>query len=354
MKKIPNWVIIVLALLAIVASKFIFFSKEEIKKGPQSGKAASLAVNYYVVKALPYENRIFSAGKTGALNEVNLMPELSGKVTGIYFKEGQQVNKGELMLKLNDADFQAQLLKVNTQLKLAEQKLERLKKLREINGVSEEEYEMQENEIAVLKADENYYQAQIAKTRITAPFTGMVGLKNVSEGAFVSNSTILVSLVQLKPLFIEFSIPGKYSQDIKKEMPISFELENDFGAQTYTAQIYAIEPKMDEATKTIRVRAQYNGSKNILPGTYVKVYIGFGDFGKQVMVPTQCVVPILKGHKVFRYSAGKAIETPVKIGPRNDKNVLVLEGLAEGDTVISSGLMSIKKDIQLSLIKSAD
>jgi membrane fusion protein, multidrug efflux system len=264
------------------------------------------------------------------------------------------VSKGELMVKLNDADFQAQLLKVNTQLKLAEQKLDRLKKLRAINGVSEEEYEMQENEIAVLRADEKFYQAQIAKTSIMAPFTGVVGLKNVSEGAFVSTSTTLVSLVQLKPLFIEFSIPGKYSQDINKDLVISFEVENDLGAETYTAQIYAIEPKMDEATKTIRVRAEYKGSKNLLPGTYVKVSIGFGEYDKQLMVPTQCVVPILKGHKVFRYSAGKAIETPVKIGPRNDQKVLVLEGLAEGDTVITTGLMSIKKDVQLNLIKSAD
>lgn len=353
MKKIPNWLIIVFVLTAVVASKFLFFSKEEMKKGPQPGKAP-LAVNYFVVKAQAYENRIFSAGKTGALNEVSLMPEISGKVMGIYFKEGQQVNKGELMVKLNDADFQAQLLKINTQLKLAEQKLNRLKKLREINGVSEEEYDMQENEIAVLKADENFYQAQIAKTSITAPFTGMVGLKNVSEGAFVNTSTTLVSLVQLKPLFIEFSIPGKYSQDVKTEMGITFEVENDLGAQTYTAQIYAIEPKMDEATKTIRVRALYKGSNTLLPGTFTKVYLGFGESSKQLMVPTQCVVPILKGHKVFRYSAGKAIETPVKIGPRNDKNVLVLEGLTEGDTVITSGLMSIKKDLPIKLIQKAD
>ncbi|MCU0360498.1 MAG: efflux RND transporter periplasmic adaptor subunit [Bacteroidia bacterium] len=354
MKKIPNWIIIILALSVIIASKFIFFSKEVQSKGSQSGKPATLSVHYYVVKALPYENHIFSAGKTGAFNEVNLMPELAGKVTGIYFKEGQYVNKGELMVKLNDADFQAQLLKVNTQLKLAEQKLDRLKKLREINGVSEEEYEMQENEIAVLRADEKFYQAQIAKTSIVAPFAGMVGLKNVSEGAFVSTNTGLVSLVQLNPLYIEFSIPGKYNPDIKNGMSITFELENDLGAQTYTAQIYAIEPKMDEATKTIRLRAEYKGDKTLLPGTYVKVYVGFGDNSKQLMVPSQSIIPILKGHKVFRFSAGKAIETPVKIGPRSDQKVLVLEGLSEGDTIITTGLMSIKKDLQLNLIKSAD
>jgi len=307
-----------------------------------------------MVKALPYENRIFSAGKTGAFNEVNLMPELAGKVIAIYFKEGQKVAKGDLMVKLNDADFQAQLLKVNTQLRLAEQKLDRLKKLREINGVSEEEYEMQENEISVLRADEKFYQAQIAKTNIVAPFTGMVGLKNVSEGAFVSTNTSLVSLVQLNPLFIEFSVPGKYTQDINKGMAITFELENDFGVQTYTAQIYAIEPKMDEATKTIRLRAEYKGDKNLLPGTYVKVFLAFGEYGNQLMVPSQCIIPILKGHKVFRFSAGKAIETPVKIGPRSDKKVLILDGLSEGDTIITTGLMSIKKDLALNLIQSAD
>lgn len=353
MKKIPNWILIIFVLSAIVVSKFVFLSKEETKKGPQTAKSA-LAVNYFVMKALPYENRLFSAGKVGALNEVSLMPELAGKVIGIYFKEGQAVNKGDLLLKLNDADFQAQLLKVSTQLKLAQQKLERLKKLKEIKGVSEEEYEMQENEIAVLQAEEKYYQAQIAKTSITAPFTGIIGLKNVSEGAFVGTNSTLVSLVQTQPLFIEFSVPGKYSQELKKDLPITFEVERELGAQTYSAQIYAIEPKMDEATKTIKVRALYNGTQQLLPGTYAKVSLAFGNYGQQLMVPTQCLVPVLKGHKVFCFSGGKAIETPVKIGPRNDQYVLVLEGLKQGDTVITSGLMSIKKEMSLKLIRKAD
>ncbi len=353
MKKAPTWIIIISLLALVVVSKFLFFPKEESTKGSQTGKNA-LAVNYYVIKALPYENSVFYAGKLGALNEVELKPELSGKITNIYFQEGQSVNKGDVLIKINDADFQAQLLKIKTQLKLAIQKLDRLKKLREINGVSEEEYDMQENEIAVLNADEKFYLAQIAKTNIIAPFSGKIGLKNVSEGAFVNSGTALVSLVQLKPLFVEFSVSGKYSQEISKEMDVSFEVERELGNETFSAKVYAIEPKLDEATKTIKVRAFYNGNKELLPGTFVNVTVTFGKKEPKLMCPSQAIIPVLKGHKVIQYKNGIALETPVKIGPRSDQNVLILEGLKVGDTIVTTGLMSIKKESTLTLIQSSN
>lgn len=354
MKKTPNWLIIFIILSLIISSKFIFFSKKEEKQ--QAGKDKKnnpIAVNYYVVKADTLHHIVFATGRMGALNQVDIIPEVNGKITAIYFKEGETVDKGALLIKLNDADLQAQLLKTKTQLNLSEQKLERLKKLLNINGVSQEEYDMQENERKTLLADEAFILAQISKTTLVAPFAGVVGLKDVSEGSFVNTVKPIVSLVQLKPLYLEFSIPEKYSHLLSKGMEIRFYNENIKTGDFFKASVYAIEPKVDEFTKTIKARALYSGSETFYPGSYMKVEVNLGKTNNALMLPSECLIATLKGQKVFLYKKGIASEALIEIGIRTEKMIQVSSGLQAGDTVISSGLLSIRKDAQVTLIKVA-
>lgn len=354
MKKIPNWIIIVLVIGLLIASKFIFFSKKEDKSaGGNKGKnAMPVAANYFIVKPTGFNNDIFTTGKIGALNQIDIIPEVSGKVTAIYFKEGETITKGSALIKLNDADLQAQLLKSKTQSKLSEQKLERLKKLMTVNGISQEELDVQENELNGYKADQAYISAQIAKTNITAPFTGVVGLKNISEGSFVNSNTAIASLVQVKPLYVEFSVPEKYIELFKKGLSIKFSNDNNAVTKTYTASIYAIEPRVDEITKTIKARAMYNGNQDFYPGSFVKVFVNMDETKNTLMVPTEAVIPTLKGQKVIMNKNGIAVETMVTIGVRTDTKIQILEGLSEGDTIITTGLLSVRKDSKLKLLKA--
>ncbi|MBA2612462.1 MAG: efflux RND transporter periplasmic adaptor subunit [Bacteroidetes bacterium] len=356
MKKIPNWIIVVVVIALLIASKFVFFSKKEDKQaaGAKNKNSLPVAVNYYVVQSTDLNNNLFTTGKIGALNQIEIMPEVSGKVTAIYFKEGETVTKGSALIKLNDADLQAQLLKSKTQSKLSEQKLDRLKKLMAVNGISQEELEIQENELNSYKADQAYIAAQLAKTSISAPFTGVVGLKNISEGSFVSSTTPIASLVQLNPLYVEFSVPEKYNALFKKYVTINFSSDSDDAAKTYSASIYAIEPKVDETTKTIKARAMYSGNKSFYPGSFVKVYVNLDETKNTLMVPTQAVIPTLKGQKVILNKNGVATETMITIGVRTDEKIQVLEGLSVGDTVITTGLLSIRKDSKLKLLKAAN
>ncbi|MDI1354727.1 MAG: efflux RND transporter periplasmic adaptor subunit [bacterium] len=352
MKHIPVWIKVIVVIAVLIASKFIFFSKKEAKSGAgaKDKNSVPVGVNFYVVRAGTLNNSVYASGKIGALNQVNIMPEVSGKIMSIYFKEGETIKKGSLLLKLNDADLQAQLLKVRTQMKLSEQKLERLKKLLTINGISQEEYDMQDHELMAQKADEAFYLAEIAKTNITAPFDGVLGLKNVSEGSFVSPIASIVSLVQLKPLFVEFSIPEKYSSIFKRGGTVLFSADDGQGASTFSANIYAIEPQVDEATKTIKARALYHGDAVFYPGSYVKVFVNLGTIQNALMVPTQAVVATLKGQKVFVNRNHVAVEIPIQIGVRTDQQIQVLEGLSVGDTIITSGLLSVRKESKLKLI----
>ncbi|HWY10197.1 MAG TPA: efflux RND transporter periplasmic adaptor subunit, partial [Bacteroidia bacterium] len=341
MKKIPGWIYVVLVFAILIAVKLLFFGKKEEKGGAAKGGKPSgpILVNYYVTKPLQFTDKVYSSGKIGALNEIEIKSEIAGKVTAIYFKESEQVTKGAPLVKINDADLQAELIKNKTQIKLSEEKTDRLKKLVAINGISQEEYEVQENEVNTLKADQSFILAQLAKTTITAPFTGMVGLRNISEGAYVSPTQVIASLVQVKPLFVEFSVPEKYTSTIKKGMEIEFAHENS--DKEFKASIYAIEPKIDELTKTLRCRALYNGPEDFYPGSFVKVYIDMMKEENSLMIPTQCIIPILKGQKVIIAKNGEADEVKVITGVRTEDKIQIMEGLKDGDTVLTTGLLSV-------------
>lgn len=354
MKKIPNWIIVIVIVSLLIISKFIFFpnKQEEKSTGAKGKNKGPISVNYIVVKPIDLNNDVFTTGKIGALNQIEILPEINAKVIGINFKEGETVSKGALLVKLNDADLQAQLQKIKTQIVLSQQKLERLKKLIDIKGVSQEDYDVQQNELSSLKADETYILAQLAKTLITAPFSGVIGLKNISEGSFVNTNTSIASLVQIKPLYVEFSIPEKYNELLKKGLNIKF--SHSTSDELYTAAIYAIEPRVDETTKTIKARAMYDGTQPFYAGSFVKVFINLGQSKNALMLPTESVIPTLKGQKVFVCKNGIANEVMVNIGLRTDDKIQITDGIQIGDTVITTGLMAIKKDTPLKLLKSVN
>lgn len=352
MKRIPVWLIIIVVFAALIATKYLFFAKKD-EKSLSAGKGKGnmpITANYVVVKPFDLKNKVYSSGKIGAINEIDIKPEVSGKITSISFKEGDHVSKGMPLVKINDADIQAQLLKNKVQLKLAEEKSARLTKLLAINGVSQEDFDIQQNEVNSLKADQALLLAQLAKTTITAPFDGIIGLKNVSEGAFITTGTTIASLVQIKPLFIEFSVPERYSSIIKNNMIVKFENDRPTGDREMEATIYAIEPKIDEVTKTLRSRALYKGNEVLYPGSFVKVFVELNNIEQTLMLPTQSIIPILKGQKVIVCKNGMAEERKVITGIRTEDKIQILEGLTEGDTVLTTGLLAAKPGTKLVLL----
>lgn len=350
MNKNRTWLIVIFIVAALIAVKYLFLSKDNTKNGGtnKSNAQSQVLVKYFVAQTSGIKTTVNSTGKIGAFNMVDIIPEVSGKLIGLYFKEGETVSKGTLLAKLNDSDLQAQLAKNKVNQKLNEQKLARLKKLVEIKGVSQEELEILENELLSLKADETFYLAQINKTNIVAPFTGVVGLKNVSEGAFVNATNPIVSMVQLNPIYVEFTMADKYANLIQNGNVISFFAES--GDESYEAKIFAIEPKVDDLTKTIKIRALYSGTRKFYPGSFVNVVVELSSDENGIMVPTQCVIPILKGQKLYLVKSSRAVEQVVKIGKRTDQKIQIIDGLQKGDTIVATGLLSIKDGSSLKLI----
>lgn len=350
MKKYKTF-LIVIVLVAILAFLKVQFLSPVTNSTPsaQPGKLQAIVVTAYVVKPEKLDNRIFVSGSILANEEVLLVPETSGKVISISFKEGSKVAAGDLLVKINDAELQAQLKKLKIQEKLASDNEVREKKLLEANGISQMEYDGVLTHMNSLRADIELVQAQITKTEIRAPFDGTIGLKYVSEGSYVNQTTRIASVQQLDPLKIDFSIPEKYSSLIKINDTLRFSVEAN--KENYAASVVAIEPKVDVSTRTIQVRAiTKNRAGKIFPGSFARIEFSLNRSENAVMIPTEAVIPILKGQKVFVSRINTAEEAIVQTGFRTDEKVQILKGVQQGDTIITTGIMQLKAGSPLKIV----
>ena len=345
----------VLIIIAVAGSvlliKFTLFSKKQEappSKGPGAVPAAT--VTAFVVHQAKLSNDVLATGSLLANEEVVLSPEVPGKITQLNFKEGQQVSKGQLLVKLNDNDLQAQKRKLELQKKLATERSDRLRQLVSINATSREEADIAISLVQEIQADIDNLDAQIRKTEIRAPFNGTIGLRSVSDGAFVATGARIAILQQMNPLKLEFSLPEQYFSLLRADVQVEFTFQGSNAV--FKGKTYAIEPQIDASTRSVRVRALVeNAGNKALPGTFVQVKIPLEETPDALMIPTESIIPILKGQKVFVSRNGKAKEVQVRTGLRNDARIQVLEGLQEGDTVITTGIMSLKNGVPLKITK---
>jgi len=350
MQKNKTLIIIILALAILAFIKIKFLSKEEVSNHtPNLIKPSIAKVNGLLLKEEKATNKVFVTGTILSNEEVNLVPEIAGKIMSIRFSEGSEVKKGELLVKINDADLQAQLKKLKLQEKLNTEKETRQKKLIDINGISKEEYDATLTQLSAIRADIEVLQSQIAKTEIYAPFNGTIGIRKVSEGAYVTPSTLIATIQQVNPLKIDFSLPEKYASSVRNGDMLEFTVDGD--KNKYKAKVSAIEPKVDVNTRTLQVRAIANNEKgNIFPGSFANIELSLGKEELSIFIPTQTLIPILKGAKVFVSNNGVAEERKVITGVRNSDKIQIIDGLKAGDTLITTGIQQMKPKTPLKFI----
>lgn len=312
--------------------------------GPGKGGAMPpVRVNGIVVKAESFSNSLSVSGSIEANEQVQIRSEISGLVTGIYFQEGSHVNKGQLLLKINDRELQAQLSQALTKQKLAAENEYRAGMLLKKEAISKEEYDVALADLRSLQSQTQLIQAQLSKTQIRAPFSGRIGLRAVSSGEYLTPATAVANLVSINPVKISFSIPEKYASQINRNSELTFSIAGS--AKKYTARVYAVEPGIDVATRTLQLKAKAdNPSGELLPGSFAKIDLPLSNVNNAILIPSEAIVPVLKGKKVFVSDQGKAKEVMVEVGPRTDKAVLISSGLNVGDTVLTTGMMSLKAE----------
>lgn len=335
---------------------FIFFisscSNKSKKANPPlkaaAGEYSALSVEGYIIHPSVLHSSIEVAGTLLPFDETDIHPEVSGKVTYLSIKEGAHVKKGTLLARLFDGDLKAQLQKLDVQLQVAEKTQERQQELLKIGGISQQDYDLSVLDVSSIKADMEVLKASIDKTIIKAPFDGKLGFKNISIGAFITPTTIITSIKQDTKLKLEFSVPERYTPKVKLGNVLYFTTESS--NKKYNAKIYATEAGITADNRSLKVHALVeNIDKNITAGSFAKVLFDMGDNNDAIMIPTQAIIPQARDKEVIVYNGGNADFKIVTTGTRDSAKVEILSGLSIGDTVITTGLLSIKPGSKINL-----
>jgi membrane fusion protein (multidrug efflux system) len=303
-----------------------------------------------VVKPGHLDNKLTVTGSILANESLELKSEISGKITRIAFEEGSRVKKGDVLVRINDEEVRAQLMKEKYNQKLNQDNEFRQRKLLEKDAISQEEYDNALNRLNTTKADVQVLEAQLAKTQLEAPFDGVIGLRYISEGAYISPNTIIATLYNNSPAKIDFAIPSRYSSQVAAGKEIYFKVEGD--TNRYNGKVYAIEPRIDTETRTLRLRALADNSKGaLLPGQFVELELILGSSDTALLIPTEAVVPEQSGKKVFVLENGKVKEVVIETGIRTNTNLEVLSGLQPNDTVLTTGILQLRAGMPVQITK---
>ncbi|MEI7628811.1 MAG: efflux RND transporter periplasmic adaptor subunit [Bacteroidota bacterium] len=309
--------------------------KEEPKQNPAQ---QSVIVDVIIAKAQKISNIVEANGTVVANEYAELHPEVSGRLVFLDIPEGKMVQKGTILARINDADLQAQISKTKVLLNLAEITEQRNKKLLNISGINQNDYDIALNQVNSLKADLAYTQTLIDKTVIRAPFDGLMGLRLISPGAYITPATLVATIQQVNKLKIDFTVPENYSNLIKKGKTIEVDVDGGkAGTEKRKATIFATEPQVNSLTRNLKVRAYLEGVAN--PGAFAKIYLEAGENSKSIMVPANAIIPEARTKKLVVVKNGKSTFVGITTGLRNTGSVEVLTGINEGDSVVVSGVL---------------
>jgi len=354
MRAVPRRSFGILAALAILVvlavPKLIQLRKTSAPATAPAKK--TLRVRAHRVVPTQLIERLATTGTVRANEEVEIVSEISGKISAIHFREGSQVASGQLLLKIDDSELLADRQRALYRVELAERAEARQKQLLDDGVISSETHDVALGELNVLRAELQLMEAQLLKTEIRAPFGGVIGLRWVSPGSYLSSQTRIASLNDLDPVKLDFSVPERYSALMKVGDEISFAVEGF--DRSFPGTVYAVEPSVDVTTRSLRVRARCpNIDGALIPGVFANVDLVLRSISDALTVPSIAVIPELGGKKVFVFEGGAAQPRTVETGIRSESVVQVTSGLKEGDIVIISGLLQLQPGLEVEIEENA-
>ncbi len=316
-------------------------SKKEQAPTARGRERGPMPVDAFVIKPSSISDNVVVPGSLRPFEETDIRSEVGGRIVQMNIKEGTLVKKGLVLVKLFDEDLRAQLRKLRVQLQIKQKTEERNRELLKINGISQQEYDLSTLEVENLRADIESTEIAISKTEIRAPYTGVVGLRNISLGSYISPSDIVTTIRQVDKLKLEFAVPEKYAKDIAKGYAVRFRV--DGGTQDHLASVIATENNVDQNTRTLEVRALVSGDNpELVPGVFAKVNLQLGKNDSALLVPTQAVLPNIRNKQVVLLRGDSVYFAVVETGLRDSSYVEIIRGVNPGDTVITTGLMAIR------------
>jgi len=328
------------------------------KKGKEGGggggreekKDKPTLVDVMVATPQPLTNVVEVNGTIIPSESTELRPEVSGRLTYLNVPEGKTVTQGAILARINSADLEAQMQRTKVQLDNATRTEERFKKLLEVNGINQSDYDAALNTVNTLKADMAYTQTLIDKTVLRAPFTGTIGLRQISPGSYVTPTSIIATIQQLGKKKIDFTLPEEYSDLVRIGSTVKVRVDSRDSSLS-SATVIALEPQANRLTRSLVVRALMNDARGTA-GAFAKVILGNGGSKKAILVPTNAIIPDDRNNQVILVRDGKAAFVNVQTGIRTANSVEITQGLNVGDSVVVTGVLFAKPDAVLKVRKA--
>ncbi|PWH81357.1 efflux RND transporter periplasmic adaptor subunit [Brumimicrobium oceani] len=335
-------------LLFSIPLMLAFSCSEDPGLKTNTGKIDYTNVDFFVTKSEPFEETITVPGKTMPFEQVNVYSEINGRVKKIHFQEGDLVKKGQLLLTVDTDILQSNRNKLKVDLELAKKDQARKQTLFESEAGTQEAFEQAESNVNSLKAQIQSLDVQISKGRITAPFEGIVGLREISEGAFITTSDLITVLAQTNQLKVDFAISQRYAHKVKKGQKVTLRTPSDsLNPTPVHAEVYAFSPVINQNTQMLNVRAKVGESKNIVAGGFVNIDYNLGESANTITVPASAIVSVIDGQIVWVFENGKAAKRNVNIGNRSSTNVQLFGDIKANDTVIMTGLLGMRPGVSI-------
>lgn len=356
MRFIRRWSVFFLllgGLLVLLVPKWISSAQSSNGSGPQRSGPPAPVVRVMEIQPTTLNDRLRLTATLLAQDSVNLRAETAGMVTGIYFEDGSSVEKGELLVKIKDDELQAQRRAKLLDIELAQIQANRQERLLRNESTTQEAYDEARIRLETMKADLSLIDARIEKTEIRAPFDGLIGLRQVSIGTYLEPTTIVTSIQAIDPLKMDVAIPERFLPRVRVGMELKFRIEG-FNRE-FVGKINALDPRINDATRTLTARAKIDNSERILlPGGFASVELALNLLEDAIMVPSTAILPDLESTTVYLLQDGKAVVREISTGIRTRNSIQVTGGLEPGETLIVAGLQRLRDGIAVTVLNDSE
>jgi membrane fusion protein (multidrug efflux system) len=354
MKNRTGWIWI--AVFLIAAGSTIWgvttYRKNAVMKPSAAGQPFAMPVEAASVKVGPVVQDVEAVGTLEANESVVIRSEIAGKISGIDFSEGLAVQDGSVLVRIDPAEYKAQVEQAGAVLQLNQLNYDRAKQLNEEKLISPQGYDEIVAKLKESQANLALFQARLDKSTIRAPFSGRLGLRLVSPGSYVQPGQAIVNLEDIGAIKVDFRIPEVYLGRVKTGQTVNIRVDA-LPDRMFEGRIYAIDPRIDDTSRTILLRAHVpNPGGDLRPGMFARVDLVLAQHPNAILIPEQAVVPMGDDKFVYRIVDGKAALTKIRIGQRQKGEVEIVEGLSPNDTVVTGGQTKIFQNAPVMIINN--
>lgn len=348
-------IILLIAVLIVLGIGYKIYTSGQAKPNQLKFEEPKVMVSEAVMG--PVVQYINAVGTLRPYDSVIIKSEVDARIDKISFSEGAMVSKDDVLIELDKSKAYASLKEAEAQYRKAMSEFEPMDKLANKGVVPKITRDTKKAELDMCAARVALYKSVLEKHTIKAPFGGVVGLKEISSGEFVTPGKELVKIVDCHPLKVDFKVPEISVSHVYVGQKIKVLVGE--ASDEYDAVIIAIDPESDKITHSFDIRAILDvpeetalNSKNLKPGIYVKVRIACDEYQQGVLIPESAIEKIGDEDTVFRVVEGRAVRTLITSGIRRDGNVEIITGLNEGDMVVTSGQQNVLDGREVSILNN--